>query len=57
LLRLQSALRDQGLYRGPVNGMMNTQTVMAIRAFQISIGKPSSGTLTGPEIVQLLNSR
>lgn len=55
--RLQTALRDQGLYQGPVNGVMNTRTIMAIRAYQISIGKPSSGTLTGPEIIQLLNNR
>lgn len=57
LQRLQTALRDHGLYRGPVTGMMNQSTIMAIRAYQISIGEPSSGTLTGLEIVQLLNSR
>jgi hypothetical protein len=55
--RLQIALRDQGLYTGPVDGVMDTRTIMAIRAYQISIGKPSSGTLTGSEIIQLLNSR
>jgi hypothetical protein len=36
---------------------MDTRTIMAIRAYQISIGRPSSGTLTGSEIIQLLNSR
>jgi hypothetical protein len=55
--RLQIALRDQGLYNGPVDGVMDTRTIMAIRAYQISIGRPSSGTLTGSEIIQLLNSR
>lgn len=54
--RLQSALHDQGLYSGPLDGIMSARTIMAIRAFQISIGKPSSGTLTSAEVIALLNS-
>jgi hypothetical protein len=54
--RLQSALRDHGVYSGPSDGTMSTRTIMAIRAYQVSIGQPPSGALTGPEVIQLLNS-
>lgn len=43
LLDLQVALRDHGLYAGPLDGVLGPATVEAIRAFERSIGAPVTG--------------
>lgn len=40
---LQTALRDHGLYAGPLDGVMGPATAEAIRAFEKRIGAPVTG--------------
>jgi hypothetical protein len=53
--RLQSAMIGQGIYTGPVDGVMNERTRSGIRAWQGRLGDPRTGTLTQMEVVRLLN--
>ena len=41
--RLQQALKDQGLYNGPVDGMFGFATTEAVKAFQKSRGLSQDG--------------
>lgn len=43
LIDLQIALREHGLYTGPLDGVLGPGTVEAIRAFERSIGAPVTG--------------
>lgn len=43
LLDLQIALREHGLYTGPLDGVLGPATVEAIRAFERRIGAPVTG--------------
>ena len=43
LAELQVALRDHGLYSGPLDGILGPATVEAIRAFERRIGAPQTG--------------
>ena len=53
--RLQSAMIGQGIYTGPVDGVMNERTRSSIRSWQGRLGDPRTGTLTQMEVVRLLN--
>lgn len=53
--RIQAALARRGFYSGAVSGRMDSRTREAIRAFQASLGDPSSGVLTQIQIAKLLN--
>jgi hypothetical protein len=53
--RIQAALARRHIYSGSIDGQMGPGTVAAIRAFQGSLGDAPTGTLTGLEIVRLLN--
>lgn len=53
--RIQAALARRGFYSGAVSGRMDGRTREAIRAFQASLGDPSSGVLTQIQIAKLLN--
>ncbi|KGM30573.1 peptidoglycan-binding domain-containing protein, partial [Inquilinus limosus] len=53
--RIQAALARRGFYAGSPSGRMDGRTREAIRAFQASIGDPSSGVLTQIQIAKLLN--
>ncbi|MBW8725500.1 MAG: caspase family protein [Inquilinus limosus] len=53
--RIQAALARRGFYSGTVSGRMDSRTREAIRAFQASLGDPSSGVLTQIQIAKLLN--
>jgi branched-chain amino acid transport system substrate-binding protein len=41
--QLQQALRFLGFYSGPINGVWNTETSDALKAFQASVGLPATG--------------
>ena len=45
----------QGIYTGPVDGVMNERTRTGIRAWQGRLGDPRTGSLTQMEVVRLLN--
>ena len=64
LAGLQVALRAQGLYCGPIDGIAGPQTVRAVRAFQRRQGLPATGlsdartrALLGPLGRPLVGSR
>jgi peptidoglycan hydrolase-like protein with peptidoglycan-binding domain len=52
--RLQSGMIAQGVYTGPVDGVMNERTRSGIRAWQGRLGDPRTGMLTQIEVVRLL---
>lgn len=45
---VQGALRDRGLYAGPVDGVSGPQTAAAIRAFEAASGRLQTGKATAP---------
>ena len=53
---VQIALRQHGLYRGPIDGVQGPMTVRAIRAFQRQHGLSADG-LVGPRTRAALGSR
>jgi Putative peptidoglycan binding domain/Caspase domain len=53
--RVQAALARRNLYRGPIDGLMGPNTILAIRTFQRSLGSEPTGVLSRLEIVRLLN--
>jgi hypothetical protein len=49
--RLQYALKRRGFYTGPIDGALGEQSYNAIRLYQQSLGKPTTGVLS-PEALQ-----
>jgi hypothetical protein len=43
LTSAQQDLQALGLYPGPIDGVVGPQTVLAVRAFQASVGMPQTG--------------
>jgi peptidoglycan hydrolase-like protein with peptidoglycan-binding domain len=53
LTDVQQKLSDQGLYKGDINGKMNSDTGRAIKQFQSQQGMPASGQLDQPTLSAL----
>src|SRR5204862_7090953 len=50
LMQAQEQLQAQGLYRGPIDGMMGNGTRRGLAQFQRQNGLPPSGTLDPPTL-------
>jgi peptidoglycan hydrolase-like protein with peptidoglycan-binding domain len=50
---LQERLAGEGVYAGPVDGELNTQTEAALRAYQQKHGLPASGAADEATLKQL----
>ncbi|CCQ74899.1 exported protein of unknown function[Include putative peptidoglycan binding domain] [Magnetospira sp. QH-2] len=46
VVRVQQALADEGLYKGPINGLMGAPTARAIRAYQRRSGLKEDGAVS-----------
>jgi membrane-bound lytic murein transglycosylase B len=53
VMQLQQALQVQGLYQGPVDGILGSQTRRAVRAYQARTGLPVDGYASLPLLKQL----
>ena len=53
VLRVQTALLGQGIFEGPINGVVGPSTRAALRKFQSNHGLTSTGTIT-PETLDAL---
>lgn len=53
VLRVQTALLGQGIFNGPINGIVGPTTRAALRIFQSSHGLTATGTIT-PETLDAL---
>lgn len=51
---VQNALSRIGLYKGPVTGRFDEATRSAINVFQIKLGVPMTGRLTGAQATELI---
>ena len=51
---VQNALSRIGLYKGPVTGRFDEATRSAINVFQIKLGAPMTGRLTGAQATELV---
>jgi len=52
----QQQLRDQGLYRGPIDGVMGRETKQALGQFQKKNGLSQTATLDQPTMDKLLGN-
>lgn len=52
-MQLQKALQQQGVYEGPIDGIIGSQTRKAVRAYQTRVGLPVDGYATLPMLKQL----
>jgi peptidoglycan hydrolase-like protein with peptidoglycan-binding domain len=51
---VQAALRDRGLYAGPVDGVPGPQTTAAIKAFEAASGRLQTGKATAPILAAIM---
>lgn len=54
---VQAALRDRGLYAGPVDGVPGPQTAAAIKAFEAASGRLQTGKATAPILAAIMASQ
>ncbi|MEM7069632.1 MAG: peptidoglycan-binding domain-containing protein, partial [Pseudomonadota bacterium] len=55
-VEVQNALNQLGFDAGPANGKLEGKSVVAIMAFQDTLGQPQTGTLTDGQTKKLLNA-
>jgi membrane-bound lytic murein transglycosylase B len=54
VMQLQQALQQQGIYQGPLDGIIGSQTRTAIRGYQTRAGLPVDGYASLPLLQQLI---
>jgi peptidoglycan hydrolase-like protein with peptidoglycan-binding domain len=54
--KLQEALRAQGLYDGPIDGIVGPQTTAALAAYRVKKGRPPWPVLDVPTILDLVEA-
>lgn len=56
VMQLQQALQQQGIYQGPIDGVIGSQTRSAVRSYQARAGLPVDGYASLPMLKKLLAS-
>jgi peptidoglycan hydrolase-like protein with peptidoglycan-binding domain len=54
--KLQEALRSQGLYDGPIDGIVGPRTTAALAAYRVKKGRPPWPVLDVPTILDLIEA-